>query len=76
MSVVAAFLAVGAVHLLSGRGIWGVFPSAYQVRQLSVYLLDAIPFYLIAVYLVSVMLVSTTSRLFLARNCRSGARDS
>lgn len=52
-SAAIAFVATGAVHTLSGRALWAIFPWAYQVRQFSVYLLDVIPFYVLIFAVVS-----------------------
>jgi len=45
ISAIGAFAALGLIHILSGRGIWALFPCAHHVRQLSVYVLSALPFF-------------------------------
>ena len=49
LSAAAAFVGVGVLHVLSDRGIWALFPDAYQVRQLSIYVIDTIPFFVLSV---------------------------
>ncbi len=54
VSAATAFMAVGAVHALSGRAIWAIFPGAYQVREISIYLVDALPFYVLIFAFISI----------------------
>ena len=39
-------------HFSSKFRIWEIFPGSYKIRQLSIYLLDMLPFYLVALLLV------------------------
>lgn len=47
-AALGAFIVAGLLHILSKRGLWGIFDDADRVRQLSVYLLDTIPFFIAA----------------------------
>ena len=52
-AAIFSYLAIGFVHVLSDRGIYGILTESYQVRQFSIYLLNVLPIYLITVYVVS-----------------------
>jgi len=63
-SVAVAFLAAGAVHVGSGRALYGLLTDSYQVRQFSIYLLDAIPVYLVGIYLSALVITTLSHRRF------------
>ncbi len=48
LSAVLAFVSLGALHSFTNREIWAFFTWSHQVRQLSIYLLDAFPFFLLS----------------------------
>lgn len=68
ISGVIAYLGAGLVHVQSFRALHGLFPNSYQVRQFSIYLLDALPFYLIGVYFVALLVTTAIYRRVHARD--------
>jgi hypothetical protein len=65
LHVLSASVAVPAtmvVHVVSGRALWAFFPSAFNVRQFSIYLIDVLPF-----FIVCMLLVLTVHRVVLSR---------
>ena len=54
-------------HFGSNFRIWGIFPGSYKVRQLSIYMLDLLPFYVAAFLLVCAVFVIRRRELGLLR---------
>jgi hypothetical protein len=54
----AAFVAIGILHVLTDRGINSFFPASYEVRQLSIYLLNVIPIFVVSVF-VTIVIITT-----------------
>ena len=64
ISAAVAYIATGAANFLSGRGIWGILPSAHEVREFSIYLFDVLPFFIVALMVLTTLLQRFgTSRL-------------
>jgi hypothetical protein len=63
VATLGAFVATGLLHIFSGRALWGVFPEAVRVRQLSIYLLDVIPFFLVAL-----IVIASVGRFYMKRD--------
>ena len=55
-ALVLSFIALGALHQLSDRGIFAILKASYEVRWMSIYFLDVIPIYFAFFLLLSLFL--------------------